>query len=553
MNCPHCNEPVAANARFCGVCGNAITASTPAQTFEPALAGPAAHASAGASSPADSLAAPLIARVKNMILTPKTEWPVVEREPTSIGQLYISYVAPLALVAAVLAFIHVSLIGVHLPFGGTIRQPFSLGLMSLVTTLVGAFIGLLIVGFIINVLAPTFGGVRDMRQAVKTAAYAFTPAWIGAVFGLLPAFSTLLQLAADVYAIYVLYLGLPVMMRGKRESAAGYTASVVVCTIILGFILGAVMAGVGIATGGALAHFSPTSEAGKAQERDQAAATVGNVIGNMLGTDEKGKQDLSNALSRVAAAADEQASSSGTSASYGTSNAAGTGGTSGAGAASRASGAAGTSGSSGAGSSASGAGGSDSGAGSSGSAEGSSDAGAASQQDAGQAVGGLLSALGGALGGSHRVTPVDFQTLKGMLPPSLPGMERTNASGEAKQGLGMHATNAKGTYKGADGATVELTIADASAVSGLMEMAESLPQTTNSESDSGYEKDVILGGRKVHEKYNTRSRHAELEAIVAKRFAIELTGEGVDMSKLEAALGSVDLGKLESMKDANPK
>jgi len=548
MNCPHCNEPVAANARFCGVCGNAITASV--QTFEPALAGSAAHASAGAASPADSIAAPLIVRVKNMILTPKTEWPVVEREPTSIGQLYLSYVAPLALFAAVLAFIHVTLIGVHLPFGGTIRQPFSLGLTSLVMTLVGAFIGLLIVGFIINVLAPTFGGVRDMRQAVKTAAYAFTPAWIGAVFGLLPAFSTLLQLAADVYAIYVLYLGLPIMMRGKKESAAGYTASVVVCTIILGFVLGAVMAGVGIATGGALSRFSPMSEATKAEERDQAAATVGNVIGNMLGTDEKGKQDLSNALSKVAAAADENASSSRSRATYGTNNGARTGTASGAG------GAAGSG--SGAGSSDTGAGssGSGSGADSSGSAASSSSTGAggaASQQDAGQAVGGLLSALGGALGGSHRVTPVDFQTLKGMLPPSLPGMERTNASGEAKQGLGMQSTHATGTYKGTDGASVELTIADASAVSGLMDLAESLPQTTDSESDSGYEKDVILGGRKVHEKYNTRSRHGELQAIVAKRFAIDLTGEGVDMSKLESAFGTVDLGKLESMKDANPK
>src|SRR5882757_4822430 len=171
----------------------------------------------------------LIARVKNMVLTPKTEWPIVEREPTSIGQLYISYVAPLALLAAVLAFIHVTLIGVHLPFGGTIRQPFTTGLMSLVMTLVGAFVGLLIVGLVINVLAPTFGGVRDLRQAVKTAAHAFTPAWVGSLFGLLPAFSTLLQLAAACYAIYVLYLGLPVMMHGKQEKAAGYTATVVVC------------------------------------------------------------------------------------------------------------------------------------------------------------------------------------------------------------------------------------------------------------------------------------------------------------------------------------
>jgi hypothetical protein len=430
-----------------------------------------------------------------MIFTPKTEWPVVERETTSIGQLYFSYVAPLALIAAVLAFIHVTLIGVHLPFAGTIRQPFTTGLMSLVMTLVGAFIGLLVVGFVINILAPTFDGTRDMRQALKTAAYAFTPAWVGSVFGLLPVFSTLLQLAADCYAIYVLYLGLPIMMRGKPEKAAGYTASVVVCTIVLGFLVGAVLAGVGIATGGALAHLTPTSEASKAAERDQAAATVGNVIGNMLGTDDKGKQDLGSALSKVAAAGEKQESSSGAAAA-------------------------------------------------------SSDT---SAQDAGKAVGGLMAALGGAMGGDHRVTPVDFKTLKALLPEALPGMSRTNATGEAKQGLGMQATNATGNYKGADGSTVELTISDASAMSGLMEMAQSLPSTTDSESDTGYEKDVMLGGHKVHEKYDTRSRHGELQTIVAKRFTVDLTGNGVDMSALERALGTLDLGKLESMKDANPK
>jgi Yip1 domain len=446
------------------------------------------------SSPTDSPSAPLIARVKNMILTPKTEWLVVEPEPTSIGQLFFSYVAPLALLAAVLAFIHVTLIGIHLPFGGTIRQPFTTGLVSLVMTLVGAFIGLLVVGFVINLLAPTFDGVRNMRQAVKTAAYAFTPAWAGAVFGLLPVFSTLLQLAADCYAIYVLYLGLPIMMRGKPEKAAGYTASVVICTIVLGVVVGAVMAGVGIATGGALAHLTPTSEASKAEEREQAAATVGNVIGNMLGTDDKGKQDLGSALSKVAAEGEKQESSSGTAASS-----------------------------------------------------------EPSAQDAGKAVGGLITALGGAMGGNHRVTPVDFQTLKAMLPEALPGMSRTHAAGEANQGLGMQATNATGTYRSADGATVELKISDASAVAGLMEMAESLPSTTDSESDSGYEKDVQLGGHKVHEKYDTRSHHGELQTIVGKRFTVELTGEGVEMSKLESALGTVDLGKLESMKDANPK
>jgi hypothetical protein len=38
--------------------------------------------------------------------------------------------------------------------------------------------------------------------------------------------------------------------------------------------------------------------------------------------------------------------------------------------------------------------------------------------------------------------------------------------------------------------------------------------------------------------------------MLAKRYQVELTGDGVDMSALENALGSVDLSQLESMKDA---
>jgi hypothetical protein len=525
MNCPNCHQPVAANARFCGSCGKPIAApqpdpaAAPAATqhpLQPALAaGPAPGTGLpppGATDFSGSLASGLIARIKNMLLTPKTEWPVVERETTSIGQLYVSFVTPVAAFAAIVSFLHVSVVGIHIPFGGVLREPITSGLMSLALTLVGAFIGLFIVGLVINALAPTFGGVRDLRQALKTAAYAFIPAWVSVVFGLLPSLGTLLQLIAYCYGIYLLYLGLPIVMHGRPEKAAGYTASVVVCTILLGFVLGAVMAVVGHTGGGMFAHLSPESEASKAEQRDEAADTVGNVLGNMLGTDDKGKQDLGSALSKLAAAGDQKAASSEQkSASASPSALSAT---------------------------------TDSGS-------------AATAQDSTEkafgAAGGLVAALGGALGGSHRVNPVDFQVLKGMLPATIPGMERTNATGEAKQGLGMKGSDATGTYQSPDGGKVEITISDASAVSGLMEMAENMPQTTSSESDGGYEKDVNLGGRKVHEKYDARSRHAELQTIVAKRFSVELTGDGVDMSKLESGFGAIDVSKLEAMRDANPQ
>ena len=53
------------------------------------------------------------------------------------------------------------------------------------------------------------------------------PAWLGSFFGVLPVLGTLIGLLAALYAIYVLYLGLPVVMRAPKESALGYTFAVI--------------------------------------------------------------------------------------------------------------------------------------------------------------------------------------------------------------------------------------------------------------------------------------------------------------------------------------
>jgi hypothetical protein len=97
---------------------------------------------------------------------------------------------------------------------------------------------------------------------------------------------------------------------------------------------------------------------------------------------------------------------------------------------------------------------------------------------------------------------------------------------------------------------VHLEISDISGVSGLMDLAAGLIQNTTSQSDTGYEKDVVIGGRTVHEKYDAPAKRSELSVIVAKRFSVDLTGSGVDMKSLEQSLGQVDLARLESMRDA---
>jgi hypothetical protein len=129
-------------------------------------------------------------------------------------------------------------------------------------------------------------------------------------------------------------------------------------------------------------------------------------------------------------------------------------------------------------------------------------------------------------------------------------MTRQQARGAANKALGVQQTTASATYQGAGNGRAEVEISDATAVSGLMDMADSMNVSQTTESDSGFEKDVTLEGRKVHEKYDRNSHHGELTTLVARRFAVSVSGDDVSVEDLERALSSVDLKSLEALKDA---
>ncbi|HEU0201755.1 MAG TPA: Yip1 family protein [Burkholderiaceae bacterium] len=190
----------------------------------------------------------LVQRARNIVLSPKAEWQVIAPEATSVGALYAGYIAPLAAIGAIASFIGLSLVGVSLPFFGTYREPVLSGMSIALVTFVFALAGVFILALIIDALAPTFGGERNRMQALKVAAYAYTPAWLAGALQILPALG-LLVLLASLYSLYLLYLGLPVLMRAPKQKAFGYTVVVVICALVLGIlfaILSAALGGAGL-------------------------------------------------------------------------------------------------------------------------------------------------------------------------------------------------------------------------------------------------------------------------------------------------------------------
>ncbi|MGB6054540.1 MAG: Yip1 family protein [Burkholderiaceae bacterium] len=186
-------------------------------------------------------------RVKGLLLQPRSEWRAIESHQITIVDLYRKYAVPLAAVGPIASFVGFSVVGVSMPVMGQYRTPIGTGLMSALIAFLMSLGGVFVIALIINALAPAFSGRKNAMQALKLAVYASTPAWLGGIFQLLPA-AAALTIFAGLYALYLLYLGLPVLMKTPPEKALGYTAVITVCTILLYAAIGAVSASVGAMT-----------------------------------------------------------------------------------------------------------------------------------------------------------------------------------------------------------------------------------------------------------------------------------------------------------------
>jgi len=174
-------------------------------------------------------------RVTNILLRPSDEWRVIAREPSSVRELYLSYVAPLAAIGPLASVVGLSVIGYGNPVTGHYRVAFGNSITQAVVTYVSSLIGIYVLAVIIERLTPFFSGWEDQRQAFKLAAYSSTPALLAGGFRLIPALDFLVLLG--FYSLYLLYLGAPVLMRVPQQNVVGYAATVIVAAAAIFFVI----------------------------------------------------------------------------------------------------------------------------------------------------------------------------------------------------------------------------------------------------------------------------------------------------------------------------
>lgn len=410
----------------------------------------------------------LVQRAKNLVLSPASEWQTIAPETTSPGQLFGGYVAPLAAIGPIALFIGLSLVGVGIPFVGTYRMPMLLSLSTAVVSFVFALAGVFVLALIINALAPSFGGEKNSTQALKVAAYAYTPAWLAAVLQIFPPLG-ILVLLGSLYSLYVLYVGLPPLMKAPKEKALGYTAVVVICAIVLSVVFSVIA--------GAIGGFGLWS-----------AGSMG-ALGSSTPSRQIAKHDGNDALSKLEKmAAHADAASKKMEA-------------------------------------------------------------AAQSGDTVSAASAAADMLGAVLSGGQQVEPIDAAQLKAMLPETIAGLKRAGIEAEKTALGGMKLATAKAVYRDNDGREIRLALSDAGGAAFVTAFAAWALVEAEKETDDGYERTGKVNGRPTHERYSKSRESGEYGVLVAGRFVVTAEGERVDVKALKKAVASVDLGRLEAMKN----
>lgn len=179
--------------------------------------------------------APAVERAKRLLLDPRAEWPRIDAEATSPKAIFTSYVMILAAIPAVTTAIAMILFMPRLPgiYGFSVPSV----LAGVVVQYLLALAGVWVMSLIIDALAPTFGGTRDSLKALKVAAYYPTALWVACAALILPIIGAIVVLVGFGYSLYLLYLGLPVLMKNPQDKTAPYFVVLLLVAIVVFWLI----------------------------------------------------------------------------------------------------------------------------------------------------------------------------------------------------------------------------------------------------------------------------------------------------------------------------
>ncbi len=166
---------------------------------------------------------------------PDQEWESIRSEQPSVGKLYLQHTLLLALIPAVAAYYGSTQVVWEVGSGEGVMLTSSSALQLCSLFYLAMLCGVFVLGKFIDLFAATYGVDNRTPRGIVLAAYTATPLFIVGVIAAYPSIwlGMAAGLAATAYAVYLLYEGLPILMKIPPERGFLFASSVLTVGLVM--------------------------------------------------------------------------------------------------------------------------------------------------------------------------------------------------------------------------------------------------------------------------------------------------------------------------------
>lgn len=170
-----------------------------------------------------------------LLTHPDKEWESIRAESESVSKLYFGHILILALIPAAAAFYGTTQVGWQIGSGQVVKLTTASALQLCALAYLAMLVGVYILGKFIDFFAATYDVQDTTPRGVTLAAYTATPIFLLGVIAAYPNIwvNMAVGLIAISYAVYLLYEGLPILMKIPEDRGFMFASSVLTVGLVM--------------------------------------------------------------------------------------------------------------------------------------------------------------------------------------------------------------------------------------------------------------------------------------------------------------------------------
>ncbi|AOS96984.1 Inner membrane protein YohC [Microbulbifer aggregans] len=177
----------------------------------------------------------MLSHMFGLLVQPRRQWQQIGNLPEKSLRRQIPYVIVLALLPALAWFIGTTEVGWSIGDGATRRITRDSALSLVAVFYCTMVIAVVAIGYFIHWMAKTYGAETYPMKGMVIAGFTATPIFLAGAAGFYPIlwFDILLATLAVAYAVYLLYLGIPIVMGVSEERGFLFASAIVTVSLVI--------------------------------------------------------------------------------------------------------------------------------------------------------------------------------------------------------------------------------------------------------------------------------------------------------------------------------